>query len=675
MTTAARLALIFLLLVVLLGAGLWYYLFGPNTVAASDLVPSDTVLFASVPNATPITFAYQMSQLKQLVDAPESKPLLETLQHWLGDKNMSLLTAFFPNLSGQSFVAVTHLDFNRLGSSGFVAGFRPKRGTADFDAWLGQLKAAYPGLAAQATEGDANVEGLEYHWTQGPGAADKICVARYRGWIVVAWGEASLRDWWERLEKKSATPSLTQNPDYQKSLTRVGADSEAVLYLNEHALLTGGPGPLAARNPFAAHFLATNGQAIGAFAVGAGFEHGEIVEHYSLLVPRPAQDALAVVAAPCAFETLKFTSPDTRFYWGGNVNWSQAWKNLQDQADDAAAANPGQQSWVTYAQSWAQDHHLDFQHDILALLGNEFSVQAEWSADTLYPEIGLFVKLDKPDDFKPAVAAFIDTIRQAYVTSAVIHEINSGGQNFATLKFVQPLPVSPTITEDGPYLGVFLTENQAVRSFQRDASVGLLNNPDFSRQIGARRETAAQLIYMDTPRFVDRAYQAVLPYLSLAAMLNRSLGAMLQNQNLPPNLMWLAPIGTWSFVLSSDDDGLKGYSVSGIGNQGFLLTKLMQVASPLLPPWVHFPSPPVAPPPAVPAPAPVPVLPPTTNAAPTSQTPPPADSASTNNAPTTPPSAPPTEPAPVITNSLPAPVAPTPTTDAAPLAPSPAQTH
>jgi len=52
-------------------------------------------------------------------------------------------------------------------------------------------------------------------------------------------------------------------------------------------------------------------------------------------------------------------------------------------------------------------------------------------------------------------------VRKTYATSAVIKEINSNGRNFAALQFVQSAPISPTITEDGPYLGIFLTENQA----------------------------------------------------------------------------------------------------------------------------------------------------------------------------------------------------------------------
>jgi hypothetical protein len=570
MTTALRLALIGLILILVLGAAAWYYLFGPNQVAAAELVPGDTVVFATIPNGARLVADYQTSQLKTLVDAPQAKPLLESLTSLVGPRNLDLLQIFLPEMSGQSFFAVTHFDSDHPAQVGLISGLRPKAGIGNFDDFIDKLKATYPGIMGQGTTGTGQVEGLDYQWIRGPGAADKICVARYRGWIVTGWGEAALQDWWERVQKKAATPSLAQNPDYQKSLARVGVDSEAVLYLDYHAILGLLQRQMTPNNPSAAGYLARKFQALGAFAVGTGFAHGQLADHFSFLIPSQAQADLGM-PGPCAFDTLKFTGTDTRFYWGGSSNFSQIWKNLQEQAAQTPPVNPMVSSWVIDLQNWAQSRNLDLQKNIIGPLGHEFSVQAEWSSDSTYPEAGLFVKLDQPDDFKPVEEAIIDTARQAYSTSGVINEINSDGQSFATLKFIQSLPISPTITEDGPYFGLFLTENQAVRAFKRDASVGLLNNPDFQNQVGDKWKGASHLVFLDSPQLFDRAYQTALPYIPLAAMFNRTLGALLLNRTLPPDLGWLKPIGTWSFVGSLDDDGLKGYSISGIGNQGIFL--------------------------------------------------------------------------------------------------------
>ncbi len=653
MTSAIRISLLCLALVLLIGAALWYYLFGPNKVAAADLVPSDTVVFATIPNAAAITADYETSHLKQIVDSPNAKPLLDTISNQIGGKNLELLQAFLPCLSGQSFIALTHFDPNNPVQAGLIAGLKPKPGLGDFNGFIDKLKAAYPDALAQGTTGSGQVEGLDYQWIKGPNAPDKICVAQYRGWIITAWGEASLQDWWDRLGKKASTPSLSQNAAYQKSLLRVGKDSETILYIDSQSALGMLQKHLASTNPAQGTYLAKKWQALGAMMVGTRFEDGDIADHFSMLIPAQAQRDAGMTAGPCAFDTLKFTSPDTEFYWARSLDFGQAWKDLQEQSSQAPGTNPVVDAGISSLQNWAQNEKLDLQHNVIDPLGKEISFQLEWGSDATYPEAGLFVKLDKPDDFKPTIAAIVDTIRQRFETSAVVNEISANGHNFATLKFVQPLPISPTITEDGPYFGIFLTENQAARSFQRDESVGLLNDAGFKRQIGDRKADASQLIFFNSPKFLDRTYQTAMPYLSLAAMFNPTLGSALKGRNLPPDLQWLAPIDSWSVAVSSDDEGVKGYSVSGIGNQGIFITGGLGAASVVLrslghplSSFVPSPTPPPAPPPIIapapPLPAPAPVPDTATNAAPAPE-------------------------------AAPAPVAPSPTTNAPPTAPAPAQ--
>jgi hypothetical protein len=114
-----------------------------------------------------------------------------------------------------------------------------------------------------------------------------------------------------------------------------------------------------------------------------------------------------------------------------------------------------------------------------------------------------------------------------------------------------------------------------VRSFQRDPTIGLTHNADFNRQVGDKRNNASQIIFLDSPQLLNRAYQTVMPYLSLAGMFNKNLAALLKGRDLPADLTWLAPMGTWSCVITPDEEGIQGYSVSGIGNQGIFLAGAM----------------------------------------------------------------------------------------------------
>jgi hypothetical protein len=343
----------------------------------------------------------------------------------------------------------------------------------------------------------------------------------------------------------------------------------------------------------------------------------------------------------------------------------------------AGASAPGDapmQGIFSYLHAWVHDSGLDTQKNIVNALGSEISVQMEWSPDATYPEVGLFVKLDSPDDFKPTTAAIVESVRKAFINSAVVKELSSDGQNFACLQFVQASAFTPTITEDGPYLGIFLTANQAVRSYHRDQSIGLAHRAEFTRQIGDKKNEAAEIFFLDSPHFLDRGYQTLMPYISIAEMFDKNLAAMLKGQALPADLTWLAPIGAWSCVVTSDEDGLEGYSVSGIGNQGVLFGGAIGGTTTVLQGMGLLPSMrtlksflPAAPSPTATSPAPSPpVVPPVPPAAPNpSSTPVEPSAGMTNAAPET------TTPS---SNAPPAvPAAVSPTTNAIPTTPTPAQ--
>jgi Protein of unknown function (DUF3352) len=620
-----------LLFVCAIGGGIYWYLFSAPEIDSALLLPANTIAFASIPNGVNVAAGYQTSRLKTLIDSPNSKPLQDAIVSLIGQKNADLIQNFLPNLSGQSFIAVTHFDYDHPEQIGLIAALKPKAGLGDFDQFLEKLKATWPDVIRQGHTGSGDVAGVHYDWIQGPGAADKICVAHVGGWIVTTWGEASLQDWLERFQNKSTTPNLKSDPTYQKALTRLGENPTTLLYVNSRSLLNTAEQQLAKINPGAGDYLARTLVTPDGAAVATRFEGGEIVDHFSFLIPKSAQQQSGLSANPCSFETMKFTGGDTRFYWAGGVDWQQCFKKLKGESTSTSEHvnfNALGDSNTQFLVNWAHGAGLNIQQNIVDPLGSEASVQVEWSADATYPDIGLFIKLDKPADFKPTITAFIETMRKAYETSAVVKELNSNGQNFAVLQFIQTDLISPTITEDGPYLGVFLNANQAVRSFQRDGTIGLSHNAEFNRQTAGKLAAASQVFYLDAPHLLNRGYQTAMPYLSLVGMFDKNTAALLKGRQMPPDLDWLAPMGTWSCVITPQEEGLEGNSISGVGNQGILLAaasgggvNFMQsigwLPRTLLPSATSYVA---GPPPAVAPPAPASVPPdaataPTTNAA------------------------------------------------------------
>jgi hypothetical protein len=635
-------------------AGVWWFLFGPNQIDSAELVPGNTVAFAEIPNGAVIVEAYESSLAKSVLESPNIKPLRDYLVNLVGGKNMDLLQAFVPNLSGQSFIAITHYDYDHPEQVGLIAAMKPKSGLGDFETFLEKIKQTWPDQIKNGKTGRDTVDGIDYEWFQPPGMTDKICVAQVKGWIVTTWGQAPLQDWIDRFYKKADTESLADNVDYRTSIARTGDSPMSMVYLNYHALLGPIQKQVAKTNPALADYLAKKLDAVGGGAIATRFENGEIVDHFSLLVPRPVQADYGVAADPCPYDTLKFTGPDTHFYWASSVNWKQYYENIKEQSVQTPTqpVNPMASGIFTFAQNWIHGTNLDTQQNIVDPLGSEISIQVDWTQDTTWPEAGMFVKVDKPDDFKPTIDAIVESVRKAYADTASVKELTLGDQRFAALKFTDGSILSPTITENGPYLGVFLTETQAVRAYQRDPTLSMMHNPNFQRQVGDQRNGSAQVFFLDTPYVLDRAYKTALPFVSFLGAVNKDAAAALQGKQLPPDLSWLAPVGTWACVLTPDPSGISGYSVSGIGDQGILLgagldegTGLLQTMGFLPKPTI--PSAPAAPsemsiaptpvPPAVPAPAPTASPAP----APTPSPPPAPTNTASNTVPS--PLAPPTE--------------------------------
>jgi hypothetical protein len=175
-----------------------------------------------------------------------------------------------------------------------------------------------------------------------------------------------------------------------------------LVYVNSQSVMKLVQQQIGKTNPAAGDYLAKKLDSLGGAALATRFENGEIVDRFSLLLPRPAQLNFGMDSAPCPFETLKFTGPDTRFYWASSINWKQCYQNLKEQPPSSSFEHttfyPVSDDLLAFLQNWVRGAGLDVQQNIVDALGSEISVQAEWSQDATWPEVGLFVKLDKPDD-------------------------------------------------------------------------------------------------------------------------------------------------------------------------------------------------------------------------------------------------------------------------------------
>jgi len=152
-----------LLLMAAAGVGMRWYLFGPNQIDLAELVPANTLFFASIPNAATLADGFQTSKARALLYHPNAKTICDRVVALIGKKNADLVRDFLPNLSGQSFIAVTHFEIDHPEHVGLIAAMKPKAGLDDFGRFLTRLKETWPEIGKQGETGKGDDSDHDEH--------------------------------------------------------------------------------------------------------------------------------------------------------------------------------------------------------------------------------------------------------------------------------------------------------------------------------------------------------------------------------------------------------------------------------------------------------------------------------------------------------------------------------
>ena len=215
-----------------------------------------------------------------------------------------------------------------------------------------------------------------------------------------------------------------------------------------------------------------------------------------------------------------------------------------------------------------------------------FSVQGgNGNDDTTYPEIGIFVKKStSPEtDFKPAITAIIEAAlpQKAYtINSAVVTELNyqrPGFRRARSLSSRRPSCYRYHHRDRPVFRHLFLGEPG--RAFLLPGcrfDPSCLTTPISAVRSGTKRNGASQIGFVDTPHpGLDRAlsHRDALPVDRFCPCLTRTSPPLAPGQEPAARSDLARP--PWApgriSSLTPDNEGLQGYSVSGIGNQGILM--------------------------------------------------------------------------------------------------------
>jgi len=569
---------VFLALAVAGGAAYWRIFRKTSKRPVAECLPSNTLFYATLPNATSTLLKYQTSHLKEVLESKEVKDLKALVSDKLASAPKGPLSiqdttelktiaeSFVKSLSGESFLAVTKVDPAAAGPVEMVFGVRSVQGAGSFDDFVAKLKklAASKGTAPQTSQGKKGK--YSYEWWEPVPNKIKVCFAKVDEWAILSLGEPSLHDFIDRYtQSAAATDSLAKRPSFQEIQKRLGSDQDVFAFVNLEEITGKMIGFMekqaAANSKQTANMLRESYKPFVAFGMGAHFVDRNITDRWVILSPKDKRPDLGASYQPCAYQTLSFTSSDTLLYGAQNMDWRKQFENLRNTYRNGApqVAQIMDQAGLAVAKMG-----LDLNKNILEALGPEISFQMDWPAQADIPEPVLLLQIGKKDDFKPTAAFLTQTIKAMGGPGVSETKIE---QNDLLTMTIPPVPqISPTLLLNDRFMGVFLTQEGARRILTKPATNTLSADASFQGLTANRKNGSSALYYAHTPRLIHKTYAAAKSALQNYGSMLPPLQEALGNNPLPEKLSFAEACGPWLMVTKIDDQALETESISGVGN-------------------------------------------------------------------------------------------------------------
>lgn len=591
------LILILVALLVAAGGAAYWLLTQTKTEEASivSALPEDTILFAHIPDGTASFNRYQESNLKKIVESPE----LKFLKAWalnLGDskldpsqkedlvKTQDLFNLLARSLDGESFIAVLPVDLKNLKGPGLkeipvILGLRPKEGPAGADAVIGKIKELLGKDIDIAPKGNGLHDGISYQWVDCPRGV-RICEARISDWSITTLSEPTLQIFIDRFQKKINSPSLADAASYKMLRGRLERGEDALVYVNIQTSLE--MTQLALEESAVPKGIVSNALNQFRFLSAAGlsvrFRKNQVEDTLIALAPQATRPDLGHNYDPCAFKTIKFTSPDTLAYFAKNFD---ARKQYEYTLKTYQSTAPESYKDLKSINESVSASGLDLDKNILDAVGPEIGLTLDWPKDNAFPDLALFVELAHPEDFKPVTDLLIKDIEpltesktakdgKIISPTGMIVDGQAGSWQLKTFRFTKTLPVSPTLATGNNFCALFLTEQGAHRTLDKGdgASPGLKENPQF-KSSGADIDSACSFLFVDMTQLTNRIYDTARPYYNMALAFSPDLQKTLKNFKPPASLGFVQPLGCWTLTSHVDNEAFTTRSKSGIGTPIF----------------------------------------------------------------------------------------------------------
>ncbi len=506
------------------GATVWY-LRGMGPSDSAKLAPASTVAFFSLPDLPRSAYRWPQTALGQIGAEKEVRAFLERPLNYLarqqgGNEAVEMLWKVKP---ARLFVAISSIAGEEPAA---VIGFQFWGGKAAHDVAVARLRQELRrhGPAAEVTRESHEGDEITIS-SHGP---VKVFAASHGQWGFLSTSGSAIRDALDRAAGRAKSPSLAEDEQFGKAVSRVSTEPDALFYMH--------PGPIL-------DLLLAVGQSYGAQAIPSQVEQLRKVEAISgsfkfdganlrdtlfILRPNPP-GAGEITRAP-----LQFTSPRTLAF----LDFVTDFHGLADALTGTAlfAKNPA-----------FKDSRLSSL--IPEAFGPECGLGVTWEPGQFKPDAVLAVQVADPAKAAEAMAAMVTLFPEATVTE-------DSGLKLTNFPALASLAGNPTFAITGDFLLVALDGSEIIRAVNASkARESLASAPGFIQSALEFRASNELLGYIDSRGIFEQAYPFVRQLVTVGTAMMPGASDIIDSSKIPQTEAIARRLDPITFTQSRRPDG------------------------------------------------------------------------------------------------------------------------
>ena len=394
-------AILLLVLLAAIGAGVWYYRWTRPAPRAAELLPETTLMFLDVPDLPKARASFQTTAAYALWQEPEVQefiqPALQGLSDALGrglirKQDNKAIEPILNAIQGETFLAVTHVGFIPNLQPGVIFGADVKGKRLEISMVLARLPEMIKTHQHDAKFAQKRHLGISYDvWEVYPNYP--VCHTFLNSMLVFTLGEDTMREAIGRFTHKGkfTTKSLSAGAGYQTVTGHMPRDYEFLAYANVQQIY-GLLGPVMMMVP-------QNGGMLEKLAkiqaTGSGFKFADGLVHDVRFASYSSPEPKAPVTTPR--KSLGLTAPDTALYWVQNTDVGGLYQGLVD-----TLAMSGRPDLANPAARFDKKINAIRDH-LFSSLGPETAILGAWRAGMKFPELALVAAIQDPQRTRPEV--------------------------------------------------------------------------------------------------------------------------------------------------------------------------------------------------------------------------------------------------------------------------------